>query len=88
MFADTGMPASSMYLNDVAVAAIAIAVISLLTSVATVVVLCFVVFFLKRSSAVTEGQSKQYMDMQQNVAYTTTAANTSQRQNVTYETVA
>ena len=54
------VPASSMYLNDVAVAAIAIAVISLLTSVATVAIMvCFVVFFLKRSARITaEGRNQ------------------------------
>ena len=87
MFAGTGI---ATFMNDVAtIAAIAIAVISLLTSVATVAIMvCFVIFFLKRSSRVAARQNQQYMEMQQNVAYTTRAARTSQQQNVTYETVA
>ena len=88
MFAGTGI---ATFMNDVAtIAAITIAVISLLTSVATVAIMvCFVIFFLKRSSRDTARQNQQYMEMQQNVAYTTKAAKTSQQlQNVTYETVA
>ena len=82
------VPASSKYLNDVAIAAIVIALISLLTSVVTVAIMvCFVVFFLKRSARITEGRN-QSIDMQQNVAYATTAANTSEQQNTTYDTVA
>ena len=61
--------------DDVAIASIVIAVISLLTSVTTTVIMvCFVVLFLKRNS-VTEEQI-QYMDnldIKQNTAYATTA---------------
>ena len=58
--------------DDVAIATIVITVISLLTSVTAIVIMvCFVVLFMKRNS-VTEGQ-KQYMDMKQNLAYATTA---------------
>ena len=57
-------------ITAIAIAAITIAVISLLTSVATVAIMvCFVIFFLKRSSRVAARQNQQYMDKQQNVAY-------------------
>ena len=82
------VPASSTYLNDVAIAAIVIAMISLLTSVVTVAIMvCFVVFFLKRSARITAEGRNQSIDMQQNVAYATTAPNASE-QNTTYDTVA
>ena len=72
--------------DDVAIASIIIAVISLLTSVTTIVIMvCFVVLFLKWNS-VTEGQ-KQYMDMKQNLAYATTAESIPRQPDTTYECV-
>ena len=72
--------------DDVAIATIVIAVISLLTSVTAIVIMvCFVVLFMKRNS-VTEGQ-KLYMDMKQNLAYATTAEKIPRQQDTIYECV-
>lgn len=85
IYAETEI-ASSRDSDDVAIASIVIAVISLLTSVTTIVIMvCFVVLFLKRNS-VTEGQ-KLYMDMKQNLAYATTAESIPRQQDTTYECV-
>ena len=50
-----------------------------------VIMVCFVVHFLKRNS-VTEGQ-KLYMDMKQNLAYATTAESIPRQPDTTYESV-
>lgn len=87
-FADTVTPVSSTYLNDIpTVAAIAIAMISLVTSVATVAIMvCFVIFLLKRFSAVTKRQNQQYMDKQQTVADATPPATPPSEQDKIYGT--
>ena len=83
LYAETEQ-ASNKDSDDVATASIVIAVISLLTSVTTTVIMvCFVVLFLKRNS-VTEEQI-QYMDIKQNMAYATVAEQIPIRQDTTYD---
>ena len=86
LYAETEQ-ASSKDSGDVAIASIVIAVISLLTSVTTTVIMvCLVVLFLKRNS-VTEEQI-QYMDIKQNTAYATAAAEQiPKQQDTTYESL-
>ena len=88
LFADTEIPTYSTYtyLNDIAtIAAIAIAMISLLTSVVTVAIMvCFVIYFQKRFSAVTERWNR-HMDKQQNVAHATKAVIDPKKQEKFYE---
>ena len=85
LYAETEMT-SSRYSDDVAIASIVIAVISLLTSVTTTVIMvCLVVLFLKRNS-VTEEQI-QCMDIKQNTAYATVAEQIPKQQDTTYESL-
>ena len=89
MFADTEILTYSTYtyLNDIAtIAAIAIAMISLLTSVVIIAIMvCFVIYFQKRFSAVTE-RWNQHMDKQQNVAHATKAVIDPEKQEKFYGT--
>jgi len=78
---------------DVAIIAVVVAGISLLTSIATVaIMMCIVLTFLRKcrhGGCLVGGAAKDRdeMEMKQNVAYETTAKHTSTLQDTTYATV-
>lgn len=81
--------ASSSDQNHLTIIAIVIAAVSLLTSIATVVIIMCIMFLRKCRHCAVGGAAEtgNQMEMKRNVAYVTTTMDNSTPQDTTYETM-